>query len=231
MAPTRTNPNACGRALQNSPGFVPGPELERQGSVVLVSKNKALFEEGDSADYVYKVVGGALRTVRFLPDGRRHIASFFLPGDIFGYDGTAAYAYGVEAAADATVIRYPRHCFETMIENDSRAARRFLALVCGELASSQERLLLLGRKSAVERLATFLLGMADRMRSAESNAPEVDLPMSRSDIADYLGMTVETVSRVLAQLRSTQVIDLPAAAHIVLLKRQALAALSAGAAA
>lgn len=221
---------ACGRASSPLSTLTLGSEFERRGSVVLVPRNKALLEEGDPADYVFKVVAGALRTVRFLPDGRRHIANFLLPGDLFGYEDAAFHVHGVEAASDATVIRYPRQLFDDIIRRDAGVARQFLALVCGQLASTQDRLLLLGRKSATERLASFLLALAERMRGNGSQDKELDLPMSRSDIADYLGLTVETVSRTLTHLRSTHVIELPSVAHVVLRQRRTLNELSACAA-
>ncbi len=220
----------CGRTPPPQPVLPLNPALDRLGSVVLANRNTAVIEEGDRAEYVFKVVAGALRTVRLLPDGRRHVANFLLPGDFFGFTETDTYTQGVEAVADATLVRYPRSSVEKVMETDPSLARRFLTMICGQLASTQDRLLLLGRKTAVERLATFLLAMAERTCTEQGDDREVDLPMSRGDIADYLGLTVETVSRVLSQLRSTKVIDLPSATHIVFLKQQALREMSAGAA-
>jgi CRP-like cAMP-binding protein len=126
--------------------------------------------------------------------------------------------------------RYPRRGFEAVLQADPRVGRHFLSFVCNELSAAQERLLLLGRKSAMERLAAFLLGMADQTRNPAGAKEGCTLSMTRVDIADYLGLTVETVSRLLSQLRSRRVIDLPRPQEIIFLNRGALAELSAGAA-
>lgn len=199
--------------------------LDRLGVRIVVARNKAVIEGGDPADHVFKVVSGALRMVRLLPDGRRHLSSFLMPDDFFGLADSDAYSQSVEAVSEATLMRYPRHRFEALLNSDASVSHRFLDVVCGQLAATQERLLVLGRMTATERLVTFLLGMADRK---SRTAPEVELPMSRADIADYLGLTIETVSRGLTDLRSRRIIDLPTPNHIVFLKRQALEQISAG---
>lgn len=201
--------------------------LDRLGARIVVTRNKALIEEGDSADHVFKVVAGALRMVRLLPDGRRHLSSFLMPDDFFGLSEAGAYSHSVEAVSDSTLMRYPRHRFEALLNSDASISHRFLDVVCGQLAATQGRLLLLGRMTAAERLAHFLLGMADRELGKDRRSA-VELPMNRADIADYLGLTVETVSRALTQLRSRRIIDLPTANHIVFLKRHALEQISAG---
>jgi CRP-like cAMP-binding protein len=201
--------------------------LDRHGSVVLVKRNKAVIEERQPAKCVYKVVAGALRTVRLLPDGRRHVGSFLLPGDVFGFTPTDEYTQSVEVVADATLVRYPRERVDSLLRTNGLASRHFINLLCTQLTATQEDLLLLGCKNAVERLASFLLMLADRNSGAEDKAQAVELPMKRGDIADYLGMTVETVSRVLSQLRRRRIIDLPTANHVVFLKRNALEKLCA----
>ncbi len=204
-------------------------ELERIGTVVTAVRGMTVIEEDCAAEYVFKVVAGALRAVRLLPDGRRYVTKFLLPGDYFGFSEGESYGQSVEVVGDATFIRYSRSSFDALLARDPAAGRRFFGVVCGELCAAQERLLLLGRKSALERLATFLLGMADRSIAAtpgENN--EVHLPMNRSDIADYLGLTVETVSRLLTQLRHHRIIDLPTSNHVVFLKREELETISCG---
>ncbi|MBI1774006.1 MAG: helix-turn-helix domain-containing protein [Proteobacteria bacterium] len=200
-------------------------ELEQIGTVVMLPRGRTVLEEGDPANYVFKVVSGALRSVRLLTDGRRSIINFLLPGDFFGFTDTGHYTQSVEILADATLIRYPRRRFEALLESDPRAGCRFFNLICAQLSVAQDRLLLLGRKSALERVATFLLTMIDR-RASRGKGNDVDLPMNRVDVADYLGLTIETVSRVLSQLRSRRIIDLPTASHVVLLDRAALAEIS-----
>lgn len=202
--------------------------LDGLGSVMVVKRQRTVSEQGAPADNVYKVVSGALRTVRLLPDGRRHVANFLLPGDFFGLAEHDEYTHSVEAVADTTVIRYPRPAIERLLLTSGPASRHLLGLVCGQLSAAQDRLLLLGRKSAIERLATFLLALADRESSNRTRATAVDLPMNRGDIADYLGMTVETVSRVLTYLRRRRIIQIENVNRIVFLRRDALEDLSLG---
>ena len=200
--------------------------LDRVGTTVSYIRGKTIIEEGNPAEHVYKVAAGALRKVRLLPDGRRHITSFLMPGDFFGFAEGACYTHTVEAVADVTLVRYSRRGFDAALEQDPRASRHFLGLVTRALSATQDHLLLLGRKSALERMATFLLAMADR-RASKAGA-ELDLPMNRSDVADYLGLTIETVSRLITRLRSLKIIDTPDAHRILILKRDALQDLSAG---
>ena len=199
--------------------------LDQIGSQVKFAAGKAIAEEGNAAEYVYKVVTGALRKVRLLPDGRRHITSFALTGDLVGFNDGAEYQDTIEAITDVTLVRYTRNAFEDLMQRDARLMRHLFTVVCRKFSATQERLVLLGRKAALERIATFLLTMAD------GKGDEIELPMNRSDIADYLGLTVETVSRNLTQLRERHIIDMPTANRIVFLKRGSLDEISAGEAA
>jgi CRP/FNR family transcriptional regulator len=202
-------------------------ELQRIGSAVSCRRGKMLVEEGDAAEYLFKVESGALRAVRLLPDGRRYITSFLMPGDFFGLADTAQYSSSVEAVSDARLVRYARRSFEAMFEHDARVGRRFFGLMSKELSAAQDRLVLLGRKTALERLAVFLLVMAERqVEGGKSDGGRVELPMSRSDVADYLGLRIETVSRILTALRKQGVIALPDPHSFTLLDRDALEDLS-----
>ncbi|MBV8537015.1 MAG: helix-turn-helix domain-containing protein [Alphaproteobacteria bacterium] len=202
--------------------------LDKVGTSVAYVRGRTVIEEGNPAEYVYKVVSGAMRKVRLLPDGRRHIISFLMPGDFFGFAEGRNYAHAVEAVADVTLVRYSRRGFEAVLEQDPRAGRHFLGLVCKALSATQDQLLLLGRKSALERMASFLVALSDRIGADHKPGAEFDLPMNRSDVADYLGLTIETVSRLVTRLRSLGVIDTPDAHRIVILKRDALEDLSTG---
>ena len=221
--------SAKAAALRPVPAAIPSvtASLDSVGTIVNHLRGKTVAEEGNPADYVYKVVSGALRKVRLLPDGRRHITSFLMPGDFFGFAEGRDYAHTVEAVADVTLVRYARRGFEAMLEQDPRAGRHFLGLVCRALSATQEQLLLLGRKSALERMATFLLAMADKAGHSGADT-QFDLPMNRSDVADYLGLTIETVSRLITRLRAMRIIDTPDAHSILILKRDALEDISAG---
>jgi CRP/FNR family transcriptional regulator len=215
----------------------PAAALDRLGSSVTYPRGKTVIEEGNPADFVYKVVSGALRKVRLLPDGRRHITSFLMPGDFFGFAEGPDYTHTVEAVADVTLVRYARRGFDEVLENDPRAGHHFLGLICRTLSATQDQLLLLGRKSALERLASFLLAIADRTEAERKRADqkaagrpgaELDLPMNRADVADYLGLTIETVSRLITRLRSLRLIDTPDAHRVVILDRNGLHGISAG---
>mgnify|MGYP003345675862 CR=1 FL=1 len=204
-------------------------ELRKIGTSVVVAHGRTLVEEGDPADDVFKVVEGELRSIRLLPDGRRHVVKFLMPGDYFGMSEGESYSQSVEAVGDSKLVRYPRQRFDALLAGDAAVSRRFYGLVCQELSAAQDRLLLLGRKTALERLVSFVLGIADRQaKTRGASTGDVRLPMNRSDIADYLALTVETVSRLLTHLRSRGFIDLPTPNHIVLLKPQMLESIASG---
>lgn len=204
--------------------------LDRIGVLLPVKRGRTVVTQGDPADYVYRVMKGALRAVKLLGDGRRHVADFLLPGDFIGLTDIREYGHSIEAVEDTVLQRYPRRGFEAVLQGDPRVGRHFLSFVCNELSAAQERLLLLGRKSAMERLAAFLLNMADQQTKSQSGKAGCTLSMTRVDIADYLGLTVETVSRLLSQLRGRGIIDLPRPQDVVFLDRPALTDMSEGAA-
>jgi CRP/FNR family transcriptional regulator, anaerobic regulatory protein len=185
--------------------------LDRSGKAMSLARGETLFYEGDAALYCFKVISGALRSCRVLADGRRHIAEFFLPGDFVALSAEDAYRFTAEAVTETKLMRYPRHSVEQMTEAQPRLNRCLLDLLCRSLSAAQQQMLLLGRKNAVERMASFLLMMADRVSDGES----VSLPMTRSDIADHLGLTTETVSRIFGQLKSQRVIQLKGASEVL----------------
>jgi CRP-like cAMP-binding protein len=155
-------------------------------------RDQLLFAEGDSADLVYKMVSGVVRTYRLLADGRRQITGFHLPGDVFGVELRQARSEAAEAVAEATVIVARR---SSLTAEPGEALWRH---AMGVLRRSEDHVLTLGRRSAAERVASFLLDLAERLGGRD----EIALPMSRQDIADYLGLTIETVSRTLTQLQT-----------------------------
>ena len=192
--------------------------LDRIGTAMSLARGETLFYEGDAALSCFKVISGALRSCRVLADGRRHIAEFFLPGDFIALSAEAAHRFTAEAVTETKLMRYPRHSVEQMTEAQPRLSRCLLDLLCRSLSAAQQQMLLLGRKNAVERMASFLLMMADRASDGE----HVSLPMTRSDIADHLGLTTETVSRIFGQLKSQRVIQLKGASEVVVTDIDAL---------
>jgi CRP/FNR family nitrogen fixation transcriptional regulator len=198
--------------------------LQAMGSTLHFAKNAALFEEGDASLHVYKVISGAVRTVRVLIDGRRQIADFFLPGDFFGLDWQGIHGFTAEALSDAVVISYPRRPLEALSETTTSIHRLLMSMLCKGLAATQEHVVMLGRQTANERLAWFLL----RIRERSGRDMDIDMPMSRMDIADYLGLTVETVSRGISEFKRRQYISATSAHRIRLTGLLALQALASG---
>lgn len=217
------------RPVQTSPEIDMAAELDRIGTNASYAGGRAVVEDGQPALNVFKVVGGTLRAVRLLPDGRRHIVQFLSAGDFFGLTEGEEYALSVEALSDVTVMRYPRRGFEALLDRNPRAGHWLFNIMCRELAAAHDQSLLLGRKNALERMASFLIAIADRQpRRRASEGREIDLSMSRTDIADYLGLTIETVSRLLRELRSRHIIEMPSTNHIVFRNLAALDEIASG---
>ena len=193
------------------------------GSVHTYAKDEEIFAEGDRAAYVYKVLSGVVRTSKLLSDGRRQIDAFHLAGDVFGIEPGEEYRFCAESVGDCVVIAYCRASLGTLTGNDAQFAQELTMGMMRSLVRAQNHMLLLGRKSALEKIATFLLDLAGR--TADGDA--VDLPMSRSDIADHLGLTIETVSRSFTHLERQGMIGLPSARRVMLSNKDALERLDA----
>jgi CRP/FNR family transcriptional regulator, nitrogen fixation regulation protein len=196
--------------------------LERIGTRHSFTRNQEIYAEGDPIDCWYKVVSGSVRIFKLLADGRRYVAEFCFTGDCFGFDNSPLRGFSAEAVGDAIVLRLPRKATEQLMEEDPAFARELREMTLHDLASAYGRMLLLGRMTASERVAAFLLEMFER-RAAEKI---LDLPMSRNDVADYLGLTIETVCRGLSGFKRNGVIGIPDAHRIELRDRSALEALA-----
>ncbi|MGQ3297525.1 helix-turn-helix domain-containing protein [Reyranella sp.] len=194
-------------AANMQPAGIPTAGLPR-----ILVKGEELFAEGDSADYFYKVVSGSIRTCKLLSDGRRQIDAFHLAGDIFGLEAGAEYRFTAEALGDATLVAFRRSRLAELTAADPAFANQVLASMMKCLGRAQDHMLLLGRKTAQEKIATFLLDMAKRISSDDEH---LELPMQRSDIADHLGLTIETVSRTLTQFARQGLIRLQAGSRSV----------------
>ena len=184
-------------------------ELNAIGNRLKLSQEQAAFYEGDDGVNLYAITSGVMRLSKMLKDGRRQVTGFLFPGDLMGFAFSGNYAYSADAVTSAELCRFPRARLNTLIEHSPELERRLLALASNELAAAQEHIVLLGRKNARERLASFLLALG--RKSEEDPAPDgyLSIPMTRADIADYLGLTIETISRVLAQFKEERLIDLP----------------------
>jgi CRP-like cAMP-binding protein len=200
----------------------PAGALELMGALMPFARNSEIYGENEPADYLYKVVSGAVRSYKVLVDGRRQIGGFYLPGDIFGLETGEEHTFSAEAITDCRIVVIKRSALVALAARDNEMARQMWELTARELQRAQGRMLVL-IKSAQERVAGFLLEMA--ARAADGGA--VELPMSRQDIADYLGLTIETVSRTLTQLEKSAAIELPTSRRILLRNRSALNRLNA----
>ena len=199
-----------------------GDSIELMGVAMSFARNAEIYGEGEPSDYLYKVVSGAVRTSKVLSDGRRQIGAFYFPGDTFGLETGDEHAFSAEAISDCKVLVIKRSAVVGLAARDNEVARQLWDLTSRELRRVQDHILLL-IKTAEERVVSFLLEMAARRPGVNA----VELPMSRQDIADYLGLTIETVSRTLTNLENAAAIELPSSRRIVLRNRSALSRLNA----
>ena len=199
------------------------------GTMQRLKPEQSVFHEGDPARRVFMVTHGALKLYTLLADGRRQITGFMFPGDFLGVSIDEEYAFTVEALEDTELWWFSREAFDRFISDHPQVERELYRLAAHELAEAQRQMVLLGRKAAAERLASFFLGLLDRAERASGKAETCfDLPMSRIDIADYLGLTKETVSRMLAHLRSLRLIRLQAQNRVEVLNRSGLSEMADG---
>ena len=180
-----------------------------------------VFGEGEEAEYVYQIISGAVRTYKLLSDGRRQINAFHLPGDMFGFENGSTHRFTAESVVDTEVKITRRRSLLDVMEGRGACRASLLGYVTRNLAHAENHMLLLGRKTSLEKVAAFLLEMDERL-----DHPDVmRLPMNRRDIADYLGLTIETVSRALAVLRDKKILRFEGQTQrvLTLLDRQGLA--------
>lgn len=192
------------------------------GATLNIARNAEVFGEGEEAEYFYQVRTGCIRTYRILNDGRRQIGAFYLPGDIIGIEAGEVCSFSAEAIVPSTVRILKRSVLSSRASGDSTLARQLFEMSIVELQRTQTHVMLLV-ETALERVVGFLLEVAERAK----NRTEIQLPMSRQDIADYLGLTIETVSRTLSHLEHTRAIALPTSRRVVVRNWSALKRLSA----
>src|SRR5262245_36630428 len=200
--------------------------LQQVGVKVRFARNKTIFNDGDEATNCYKVISGAVRLCKHLADGRRQIADFLLAGDLFGFMQFGTYKFTAEAVGDVVLMCYPQRQVARLSSSLPNLRGRLLVLISQRLLGMQDHLVMLGRQTAKERIASFLLHMAERSDAEEGLA--FDVPMSRQDMADYLGLTIETVCRMLSELKRERIISIPSVGQIVLNEIDALQALTEG---
>ncbi|CCE97253.1 Crp/Fnr family transcriptional regulator [Sinorhizobium fredii] len=202
------------------------PCLFSRRPVERVAPGQAVFWEGDEATHIFEVADGMLRALRLLGDGRRIIVGFLRPGDLLGVSLKERYLYTVEAVSAVELRRFPRRRFEDEVARYPHLQQQLFSKLSDEMTAAQDQTVLLSRRSAEEKLANFFL-MMTRCEICERTWV-VDLPMTRLDIADYLGMTIETVSRTITKLANSGIIATPERRSITVLKMETLRSLADG---
>jgi CRP/FNR family transcriptional regulator, nitrogen fixation regulation protein len=220
MSPPVHRARQAPRSPATSEGLV--RQMELMGVPMSFSRNAEIYGENEPADYLYKIVSGCVRTYKIFDDGRRQIGGFYFAGDVFGLEVGEFHQFSAEAIDHCLVLLVKRNALVALAERNGDIARQLWSFTAGELQRVRAHMLLL-IKSAQERVACFLLEMAARLSAGET----VELPMSRQDIADYLGLTIETVSRTLTHLEAKAAIALPTSRKVVLRDRKALTRLDA----
>ena len=210
------------KTLPNPPRFqAPASDhagaLELMGTQLRFCRNEEIYGDGEPAEYLYKVTSGTVRTSKILSDGRRQIGAFYLPGDIFGLEAGDTHTSSAEAIGESRILVIKLRSAMDLAARDAKVANQLWSATSREMQRAQAHMLLL-IKTAQERVAGFLIDMAKRAK----NASTLQLTMSRQDIADYLGLTIETVSRTLSQFERSAAISLQSSRLIEIRNRAEL---------
>jgi CRP/FNR family transcriptional regulator, nitrogen fixation regulation protein len=205
----RATPSVCERAFTRP--------IRLMATPMSFPRNTEIHGEGEPADYFYEIVSGAVRSFKMLIDGRRQIGAFYLPGDLIGLETGEEYTFSAEAVTNTKVLVLKRSAVISLAARDSEFARQLWTVTTRELQRARLHALLLF-KSAPERVASFLLDMSERNQSG----CKLELAMSRQDIADHLGLTIETVSRMLSQFEQASAIALPSVRRVEIRDRAIL---------
>lgn len=222
----RVHPRAAQRARINSAPIA---------TQMRFSRNQTIFSEGERSTQFYMVVSGAVRICNYIRDGRRQVADFMFPNDYFGILPYPDYCETAEAISDVVLMRYAHPAMASLEDQQGSNAlsqyslefrRHLLQLLLRRVRAMERHLLLLGKKTAQERIATILVMLSERL--ANTRGELFEIPLSRRDMADYLGLTIETVSRGMTQFKRKHLIEIPAPHHLVVTNIRALYALAAG---
>jgi CRP-like cAMP-binding protein len=201
--------------------------LDQSSVRVRFQRNVTIFNEGDNADHAYKVINGMVRLCKHTQDGRRQITDFLLPGNLFGIIDRGEYGFSAEAVTAVILIAYPRSQIDRLSATKPEVVSRIFAVLTDQFMTMQQHLVVLGCRSAKERVAAFLVRLADR--SHAGRGARLELPMGRQDIASHLGLTIETVCRALSELKREDSVIIPNLNQIVLKNLEALRILAEGA--
>ena len=189
-------------------------EMEARGNAVRFARNDTIYAKGDEARNSYKVIEGAVRLSRIFADGRRQIVNFFLPGETFGIELSHEYTATAEAVGEVVALRCPRLCIAHLTEGDPDIGQKRLAMFSKSLEAAECHVAMLGHQSAKERVASFFMALEMQRRNDDQHT--LDLPLSRQDIADYLGLTIETTCRALSELKRQNIIATPSRRRILI---------------
>jgi CRP/FNR family transcriptional regulator len=206
-------------------------DLDRLASVAVTQHydpGQSFIEEGEPAEFFYNVTGGTARLYKLLPDGRRQITGFAHAGDFLGLAVSKTYGFTAEAIDRMHVCRFSRSKMYTLLSDFPEMEKRLLATAGNELVAAQEQMLLLGRKTARERLASLLVRLTLDSPACVAPRAKIHLAMTRNDIADYLGLTIETVSRTFTRFKTEKLIALPSVADVLILDRHRLVKIAEG---
>ncbi len=201
-------------------------EMDAAGFIVRFARNDTIYTKGDEARHSYKVIEGAVRLSRIFADGRRQIVNFFLPDETFGIELSGEYSATAEAVGDVVALRCPRLCIAQLTEGDPDISHKRLAMFSKSLEAAERHVAMLGHQSAKERVASFFMALEVQRRSDDRHT--LDLPLSRQDIADYLGLTIETTCRALSELKRQNIISTPSRRRILIRDMAGLQAIAEG---
>lgn len=207
------------------PGDAELSALDQTGTLLRITQNQTIFNEGDPVNQAYKIISGVVRLCKHLPDGRRQIAQFLFPGEYFSFVAIGDHGFCAEAVVDVSLLAFShKHVDRLCWENPDLRARLF-EILSRRVRDIQNHLTIIGRQTAKERVAAFILLLGERLCHG---GPCIDVPMSRHDIADYLSLTMETVSRTLSVLKAARVVTAPSLHQLELRNLAALRALACG---
>jgi len=200
--------------------------LSAIGTVVRFGRNETIFSDGDDASYSYRLISGTVRLCKLMSDGRRQIAEFLGAGNFLGFEWLETHAFTAEALTDVVAVRYVRRHLDRLGDERGDVRRSLMAVLSHDLWAAQNHLVMLGRQSARERVVSFLLALAER--SGTKDGGTIEVPMGRQDIADYLGLTIETVCRTISDLKRMRLIGVPNRTQISLTNLEKLREIAEG---
>ncbi len=232
--PVNAEAHACHHCAARALSICSAMPSQELGALALIRQRQKVeagetfVDEGEAATHFFNVTSGSVKVYKLMADGRRQITGFLFAGDFLGLAFNDNYTYSAEALTPVNLCRFPRRQLERLLERFPSVERKLLTLASNELAAAQEQMLLLGRKSAQEKIVSFILSLGRRAATIGGDGDLVHLTMTRSDIADYLGLTTETVSRAFTLLRSRGFIELDGASKVLIADREALEDLAEG---